>query len=125
VAEKLRVDRIADLGNAMSSPLQSPKTIELHGIERVLPENRFDQNLWNNFTLWLSANFVIPTLALGTLAQAVFKLGTRESLLVILVFNLIAAFPAAIELLFLWEWDFSELFLAVHNHFSSAPPQNF
>lgn len=96
MAEKLRVDRIADLGNAMSSPLQSPKTIELHGIERVLPENRFDQNLWNNFTLWLSANFVIPTLALGTLAQAVFKLGTRESLLVILVFNLIAAFPAAI-----------------------------
>jgi len=70
--------------------------MELHGIERVLPENRFDGDLRNNFTLWLSANFVIPTLALGTLAQAVFNLGTWDSLVVILVFNLLAAFPAAI-----------------------------
>lgn len=80
----------------MTALIENAKHIELHGIERVLPQNRFDKNLWNNFTLWLSANFVIPTLALGTLAQSVFKLGTWESLSIVLVFNLLAAFPAAV-----------------------------
>lgn len=80
----------------MTNSAQSPQKIELHGIERVLPNHRTDHNLWNNFTLWLSANFVIPTLALGTLAQAVFKLGTRESLFIIFGFNLIAALPVAV-----------------------------
>lgn len=75
--------------------LPTSRTIELHGIERVPPHRRFDRNLWNNFTLWLSANFVIPTLALGTLAQSVFKLGTRDSLWTLIVFNLLAALPVA------------------------------
>ncbi len=80
----------------MNSQSDSSHRIELHGIERVLPRDRFDTRLMNNFTLWLSANFVIPTLALGTLAQSIFKLGTWDSLIVIVVFNLLAAFPAAL-----------------------------
>lgn len=80
----------------MSTEQVNLNAIEVHGIERVLPENRYDQNLWNNLTLWLSANFVIPTLALGTLAQGFFQLGTQDSLLVILLFNLLAAIPVAL-----------------------------
>src|SRR6266487_5414761 len=41
--------------------------IETRGIERVPSGYRADLRILNNFTLWLSANMVISTFALGTL----------------------------------------------------------
>jgi len=61
--------------------------IETHGIERVSPETRTHTRILDNFTLWLSANLVISTIALGTLAIPFFGLGFWDSLGIIILFN--------------------------------------
>src|SRR6185312_4767151 len=70
--------------------------IERHGIERVSPETRTHVRIFDNFTMWLSANLVISTVALGALATVVFPLGFWDSLGVIIVFNLLGVLPPAI-----------------------------
>ncbi len=70
--------------------------IEALGIERVLPHQRKDHRIFNNLTLWLSANFNLSTLALGSLAIPVFKLGILETFAAIVIFNFIAAFPVSV-----------------------------
>ncbi len=69
--------------------------IETHGIERVSPETRTDVRIFDNFTMWLSANLVISTLALGTLAIPVFGLGFWDSVAVIIIFNVLGVLPPA------------------------------
>src|SRR5690242_9564564 len=70
--------------------------LETHGIERVSPTTRTHVRIFDNFTMWLSANLVISTVALGTLATVVFKLGFWDSLAIIFVFNLLGVLPPAI-----------------------------
>ncbi len=69
--------------------------IETHGIERVSPETRTHVRIFDNFTMWLSANLVISTFALGTLAIPVFKLGFWDSIAVVIVFNALGVLPPA------------------------------
>lgn len=69
--------------------------IETHGIERVQPESRIHVRVFDNFTLWLSANMVISTVALGTLATSVFGLGFWDSFAAIVLFNVLGALPVA------------------------------
>ena len=69
--------------------------IETHGIERVSPSTRTHVRIFDNFTMWLSANLVLSTLALGTLAVPVFKLGFWDSVAVIIIFNVLGALPPA------------------------------
>lgn len=69
--------------------------IELHGIERVSPKARSHVRIFDNFTMWLSANLVISTVALGGLAIPVFGLGFWDSLLIILLFNALGVLPVA------------------------------
>jgi len=69
--------------------------LETHGIERVSPETRTHVRIFDNFTMWLSANLVISTIALGALASQAFFLGFWDSLLVIIVFNALGVLPAA------------------------------
>src|SRR6266567_8063191 len=69
--------------------------IETRGIERVPPKARADVRVFNNFTLWLSANMVISTFALGTLASVVFGLGFWDSVTAIIVFNVLGILPVA------------------------------
>src|SRR5947208_5596530 len=69
--------------------------IETQGIERVLPTTRSHVRIFDNFTLWMSANLVIPTVALGTLATSVFQLGFWDSVGAIILFNVFGAFPVA------------------------------
>src|SRR6266566_1110492 len=69
--------------------------IETRGIERVPPGSRADVRVFNNFTLWLSANMVISTFALGTLASVVFGLGFWDSVTAIIVFNVLGILPVA------------------------------
>jgi NCS1 nucleoside transporter family len=69
--------------------------VETCGIERVAPETRAHKNIFDNFTLWLSANLVISTLALGMLATSVFQLGFWDSVLAIIVFNVLGSLPVA------------------------------
>jgi NCS1 nucleoside transporter family len=69
--------------------------LERHGIERVSPEARTHVRIFDNFTMWLSANLVISTIALGALASQAFFLGFWDSLGVIIIFNLLGVLPPA------------------------------
>src|SRR5258707_753331 len=70
--------------------------IETHGIERVSPKTRTHVRIFDNFTMWLSANLVISTIALGALAPQVFFLGFWDGLAAIIVFNALGVLPVAI-----------------------------
>ncbi len=70
--------------------------IETHGIERVSPETRTHVRIFDNFTMWLSANLVISTVALGVLARQAFFLGFWDSLAIIIVFNALGVLSPAI-----------------------------
>jgi NCS1 nucleoside transporter family len=69
--------------------------IEAQGIERVPPNERSHVRILDNFTMWLSSNLVLSTIALGALAINVFSLGLWDSIGVIIVFNLIGVLPVA------------------------------
>ncbi len=76
-------------------PPELERGIETHGIERVPPKTRPHVRIFDNFTLWLSANMVISTFALGTLATSVFELGFWDSVGAIMIFNVLGALPVA------------------------------
>src|SRR5258707_4716862 len=67
--------------------------LETHGIERVSPTARAHVRIFDNFTMWLSANLVISTIALGALANLVFGLGFWDSLAAIIIFNALGVLP--------------------------------
>ncbi|GER86589.1 cytosine permease [Dictyobacter vulcani] len=69
--------------------------IETHGIERVSPQARTHVRIIDNFTMWLSANLVLSTVALGALAIPLFKLGFWQGIAIIVVFNLLGVLPVA------------------------------
>ncbi len=69
--------------------------IETRGIERVPPTYRADRRILNNFTVWCSANMVISTFAIGTLATSVFGLGFWDSVIAIIGFNVLGILPVA------------------------------
>ena len=69
--------------------------LETHGIERVSPTTRTHVRILDNFTMWLSANLVISTVALGALATQAFFLGFWDSLAVIIIFNALGVLPVA------------------------------
>jgi NCS1 nucleoside transporter family len=69
--------------------------VETHGIERVSPETRTHVRIFDNFTMWLSANLVISTIGLGALAVPIFGLGFWDSVAVIIVFNVLGVLPVA------------------------------
>src|SRR5260370_2756395 len=69
--------------------------IETHGIERVSPKTCTHVRIFDNFTVWLLANFVISTVGLGALAIPIFGLGFWDSLAVILIFNALGVLPVA------------------------------
>jgi NCS1 nucleoside transporter family len=71
------------------------KGLETHGIERVSPATRTHVRIFDNFTMWLSANLVISTVALGALAIPIFQLGFWDAFAVIVIFNALGVLPVA------------------------------
>ena len=69
--------------------------LETHGIERVSPSTRTHVRIFDNFTMWLAANLVISTVALGAIANEVFGLGFWDGLAVIIIFNALGVLPVA------------------------------
>src|SRR5437660_1769170 len=69
--------------------------VETHGIERVSPQTRTHVRIFDNFTMWLSANLVISTIALGALAVPIFGLGFWDGVAVIILFNVLGVLPVA------------------------------
>jgi NCS1 nucleoside transporter family len=68
--------------------------LETHGIERVSPSTRTHVRIFDNFTMWLGANLVISTIALGTLANLI-GLGFWDSVASIVIFNALGTLPVA------------------------------
>ena len=71
------------------------KGVETHGIERVSPKTRAHVRIFDNFTMWLSANLVISTVSLGALAHTIFGLGFWDSFLIIVIFNALGVLPVS------------------------------
>src|SRR5947209_20234388 len=69
--------------------------VERHGIERVPPSTRTHIRPFDNCTMWLSANTAISTIALGALAPSVFALGFWDSVIAIIIFNVLGTLPLA------------------------------
>ncbi len=69
--------------------------LERRGIERVSPTTRTHVRIRDNFTMWLSANLMITTFALGGIAIPVFGLGFWDSLVAIILFNAFGVLPVA------------------------------
>lgn len=68
---------------------------ETKGIEPVTDEEKTEDSIANAATMWLSANMVIATFALGALGITVFQLAFWQAVLVIIFFSLLGAFPVA------------------------------
>ncbi|KAI9717877.1 MAG: hypothetical protein M1812_004404 [Candelaria pacifica] len=67
--------------------------IEQRGIERVPENERTDGTLVKVGTMWLAANMVVSSFAIGALAIPVFKLGFVDAILTVLFINLLAIQP--------------------------------
>lgn len=70
--------------------------VEQRGIERVPEDERTDTGtkaLLNVGTMWLAANMVVSSFALGLLPVSTFYLGTADAMLVVLFFNLLGITP--------------------------------
>ncbi|KAG8701723.1 hypothetical protein FRC08_003929 [Ceratobasidium sp. 394] len=65
--------------------------VETRGVVPTPPEARNDKRFWNLLFLWISANFNILAFSTGSLGPAIFALGLKESLLVILFINMLSA----------------------------------
>lgn len=71
------------------------QNIETQGIERISPASRTHLHIVDNFTFWFSANMVISTLAIGVIATSIFQLGFWDSVLAIIIFNVLGALSVA------------------------------
>lgn len=67
--------------------------VEQRGIERVPNDERTDTSVSNIGTLWLSANMVVSTFAIGVLALPVFSLGFVDAALTIFFINILGIVP--------------------------------
>ncbi|KIW30726.1 uncharacterized protein PV07_02431 [Cladophialophora immunda] len=67
--------------------------IEQRGIERVPEDERTDKSTFKVGTMWLAANMVVSSFAIGVLAIPVFALGFVDSVLTIFFINLLGILP--------------------------------
>ncbi|KAI0861070.1 purine-cytosine permease [Xylaria cubensis] len=67
--------------------------VEQRGIERVSSGERTDSSMSQVGTLWLSANMVVSSFAIGALAIPVFNLGYIDSALTIIFVNILGIIP--------------------------------
>lgn len=63
--------------------------IEQRGIERVPENERTDTSYLNISSMWLAANMVVTSFAIGVLGNSLFYLGFVDAILVVIFFNLL------------------------------------
>ncbi|KAJ5604830.1 hypothetical protein N7510_009984 [Penicillium lagena] len=63
--------------------------VEQRGIERVPENERTDTSYLNIGSMWLAANMVVSSFAIGVLGNSLFELGFADAMLVCLFFNLL------------------------------------
>ncbi|KKK20809.1 purine-cytosine permease [Aspergillus rambellii] len=79
-------------GNSLYAKLQrlaGKLNVEQRGIERVPPSEQTDTSYLNIGSMWLAANMVVSSFALGALGYPVFGLGFVDAILVVIFFNLL------------------------------------
>jgi NCS1 nucleoside transporter family len=87
-----------ELGDSTYAKLQrlaGKFKIEQRGIERVPENERTDTSLSNVGTMWLAANMVVSSFAIGTLGISIFSLGFVDSILTILFINILGIIPVS------------------------------
>lgn len=67
--------------------------VEQRGIERVPSDERDSAHISQVGTMWLSANMVVSSFALGALAYPIFYLGFIDTILIIFFVNLLGILP--------------------------------
>ncbi|KAK3329437.1 purine-cytosine permease [Apodospora peruviana] len=67
--------------------------VEERGIERVPSDERTDSGLSKIGTMWLSANMVVSTFAVGAISVTIFGLGFVDAALTLLFINLLGILP--------------------------------
>ncbi|KAI1152707.1 purine-cytosine permease [Nemania diffusa] len=83
-------------GNSLYARLQTfagKYGVEQRGIERVPENERTDTSMSQVGTLWLSANMVVSSFAIGALAVPIFNLGYVDSALTIFFVNILGIMP--------------------------------
>ena len=70
-------------------------SVEMNGIEPISDEQKTDTSIFAAGTMWLSANSVIGTAALGALGPLTFGLNFGQSVLVCIFWSLLGALPVA------------------------------
>lgn len=68
---------------------------ETKGIELITDDEKTENSLWSAASMWLSANLVIATFALGALGVTVFGLNFWQCVLCIVFFSIIGVTPVA------------------------------
>ncbi|KAL8685231.1 MAG: hypothetical protein Q9224_005903, partial [Gallowayella concinna] len=84
------------IGNSLYARIQrfaAKYGVEPRGIERVPEDERTDKTLAKAGTMWLAANMVVSSFAIGVLAIPVFHLGFVDALLTIVFINLLGITP--------------------------------
>ncbi|KAK6338699.1 purine-cytosine permease [Orbilia brochopaga] len=85
-----------EVGDSLYARLQrfaGKYSIEQRGIERVPEYAKTDTKLHKAGTMWLAANLVVSSFAIGVLGPRVFYLGWYDSVLAIIFFNLLSILP--------------------------------
>ena len=85
---KVRVSKVINKPKSKKN-MESDLHIESRGIQRVLPNERVHKRVSDLGTFWFSANFVLTTIIVGSLAS-IFGLGTIDALAAIIIFNVIS-----------------------------------
>jgi purine-cytosine permease-like protein len=69
--------------------LAAELNIEQRGIERVPAAEQTDTSVFNIGSMWLAANMVVSSFAIGVLGKSVYSLGFVDAILTVLFFNLL------------------------------------
>ncbi|KAK3393774.1 purine-cytosine permease [Podospora didyma] len=67
--------------------------VEQRGIERVPIDERTDKGMSQIGTMWLSANLVVSSFAIGAISIGIFQLGFVDSALTIILINFLGVLP--------------------------------
>lgn len=86
---------VGDSWYAKTQRLAGKLGVEQRGIERVPSDERSNAPVSQVGTMWLSANMVVSSFAIGALAYPVFYLGFVDTILIILFVNLLGIVPVA------------------------------
>lgn len=92
--------------------LASKMHAETKGVELVTDDEKTESSILNASTMWLSANLVIATYAIGALGITVFGLSFWQCVLCIIFFNFLGVLPVAFFSIFGPKLGLRQMFLS-------------